>query len=293
MNGLYLSFTIRTHRFSKFESACLNTFLLSETWTKGTILTMLEQYIRTSLIVDKEKLAHLWNKRILIFGVGGVGGNALESLARIGIGSFDIVDDDTVALSNINRQILATRSTYGQNKVDVAEQRVHDVNPEIIVNKHQTFYLPDKKEEFDFSKFDYILDCIDTVTAKIDIICEAKRVGVPVISAMGCGNRLDPTKLVLCDIYETKGDPLSKIMRHELKKRNITSLKVVCSTEQPIKPKAIEYESSLVPGKKNVPGSTSFVPPVAGTFIGYQVAMDLINSEDKEDNIRKNNPFLD
>ncbi len=267
---------------------------------------MLNQYSRTSLLVGRKKLQKLWNKRVIIFGIGGVGGNVVESLARFGVGSFDLVDDDLVCLTNINRQILATRKTYGQYKVDVAEERIHDINPKIIVNKHKTFYLPDKKDEFDFSKFDYVIDALDTVTAKLDIIENAKNANVPVISAMGCGNRLDPTKLVLCDVFETKGDPLSKIMRKELRKRGISSLKVVFSTEPPTRPREDETEDSCLyhcvcpPGTKrkctdrrDIPGSTSFVPPVAGTLIGYQVANDLMESEDKEENIREDNPFKD
>ncbi len=267
---------------------------------------MLNQYSRTSLLVGRKKLQKLWNKRVIVFGIGGVGGNVVESLARFGVGSFDLVDDDLVCLTNINRQILATRKTYGQYKVDVAEERIHDINPKIIVNKHKTFYLPDKKDEFDFSKFDYVIDALDTVTAKLDIIENAKKANVPVISAMGCGNRLDPTKLVLCDVFETKGDPLSKIMRRELRKRGITSLKVVFSTEPPTRPRDDETEDSCLyhcvcpPGTKrkctdrrDIPGSTSFVPPVAGTLIGYQVANDLMESEDKDENIREDNPFKD
>ena len=235
------------------------------------------QYTRTALLIGEEKLNKLWSKKVLIFGLGGVGGSVVESLARFGIGSFDLVDNDTFSITNINRQILATRNTCGKDKVDVAEERIHDINPDIIVNKHKTFYLPDKKEEFDFTKYDYIIDAIDTITAKLDIIESALKANVPIISAMGCGNRLDPTKLVLCDLFETKGDPLSKVMRHELKKRGITSLKVVYSTEAPTRPiKEIKGEDPT--RRKDVPGSTSFVPPVAGTLIGYQVAKDLLNS---------------
>ncbi len=267
---------------------------------------MLNQYSRSALLVGRENLARLWNKRVLIFGIGGVGGNVVESLARFGVGSFDLVDDDLVCLTNINRQIFATRKTYGQHKVDVAEERIHDINPKIIVNKHKTFYLPDKRDEFDFSKFDYVVDALDTVTAKLDIIERAKKEDVPIISAMGCGNRLDPTKLVLCDVYETKGDPLSKIIRHELRKRGVTSLKVVFSTEPPTRPKEDETKDSCLyhcvcpPGTKrkctdrrDIPGSTSFVPPVAGTLIGYQVAKDLMAMPDKEENRRSDNPFAE
>lgn len=256
---------------------------------------MLNQYARTALLIGKEELSKLWDKRVLLFGLGGVGGNVVESLSRAGIGSFDIVDDDFFCLTNLNRQILSTRKDLGRYKVDIAEERIHAINPDIIVNRHRTFYLPEKKEEFDFASFDYIIDCIDTVTAKIDIIMEANRVGVPIISAMGCGNRLDPTKLRICDVYETTNDPLGKVMRHELRKRGIKSLKVVCSTELPTKPREEEKKdmslSGNASGKKTIPGSTSFVPPVAGTLIGYQVCMDLLNTLTKESNKRDDNPF--
>ncbi len=256
---------------------------------------MLNQYSRTSLIIGREKVEKLWNKRVAIFGIGGVGGNVIESLARFGIGNFDLIDDDLICLTNINRQLLATRETYGKYKVDVAEKRIHDINPRIQVKTYKTFYLPDKKEEFDFTQYDYVVDALDTVTAKLDIIQEAIDKNVRVISAMGCGNRFDPTKLVICDIYETKGDPLSKVMRHELRKRGIKSLKVVYSTEPPIRPNEEDTADSCLyhcvcpPGTKrkcterrDIPGSTSFVPPVAGTYIGYQVIKDLIEKDDKE-----------
>lgn len=253
---------------------------------------MLNQYSRTSLLVGRENIEKLWQKKVAVFGIGGVGGNVVESLARFGIGNFVLVDDDLVCLTNLNRQILATRSTYGKYKVDVAESRIHDINPKINVEKHQTFYLPDKKAEFDFTQYDYVVDALDTVTAKIDIIMEAKHCNVPVISAMGCGNRLDPTKLAIADIYETYGDPLSKIMRHELRKRNVKDLKVVFSTELPTRPKDDDTEDSCLyhcvcpqgtkrkcTERRDIPGSTSFVPPIAGTLIGYQVAKDLMKEE--------------
>lgn len=249
----------------------------------------MNQYSRTELLIGQEALDVLWKSHVAIFGIGGVGGNVVESLARIGIGNFTLVDDDLVCLTNLNRQLLATRKTYGKSKVDVAEERIHEINPKITVHKYPTFYLPEKRSEFDFSSFDYIVDAVDTVTAKIDIIMEAKRLGVKIISAMGCGNRVDPTKLVLTDLFKTKGDPLSKVMRHELRKRGITDLKVVYSTEPPIRPdmegdvkNSCLYNCVCPPGTKrtcterrDIPGSTSFVPPVAGTLIAYQVFIDL------------------
>lgn len=259
---------------------------------------MINQYTRTTLLIDKEKLKKLFNKRVAIFGLGGVGGNVVESLARSGIGEFDLIDNDEFSITNINRQILSSLKTIGKAKVDVAEERIHDINPTIVVHKHKTFYLPENKKDFDFSKFDYIVDAIDTVSAKIDIICEANRLNIPIISAMGCGNRLDPTKLVLTDIYKTSNDPLSKVMRHELRKRGITSLKVVYSTENAIKPKEMIEKENITSkvtesfkGRRSTPGSTSFVPPVAGTLIGYQVFTDLLDSEDNDLNYRDNNPF--
>ena len=236
-----------------------------------------------------EALEKLWNARVAVFGIGGVGGNVVESLARAGVGHFDLIDDDLVCLTNLNRQLLATRSTYGKHKVDVAEQRIHDINPKIEVRTFKTFYLPENRKDFDFTQWDYIVDAVDTVTAKIDIIMEAKRLNIPIISAMGCGNRVDPTKLKLCDIYETKGDPLSKVMRYEMRKLGVKSLKVCYSTEPAIRPdtegdkaNSCLYNCICPPGTKrncterrDIPGSTSFVPPVAGTFIAYQIAMDL------------------
>lgn len=250
---------------------------------------VMNQYSRTELILGQESLDKLWNSTVAIFGVGGVGGNVVESLARAGVGHFVLVDDDLVCLTNLNRQILATRKTYGQHKVDVAEERIHDINPKIEVIKHKTFYLPENRSEFDFKSYDYVVDALDTVTAKIDIICTAKENNAPVISAMGCGNRVDPTKLKLADIYETSNDPLSKVMRYELRKRKIKSLNVVYSTELPIRPNLIDdknnsclYNCVCPPGttrnctqRRDIPGSTSFVPPAAGILIGYKICMDL------------------
>ncbi len=243
-----------------------------------------------------EALQTLRNKRVAVFGVGGVGGNVVEALARSGVGTIDVIDDDKVCLTNLNRQIIATRKTVGKYKVDAAEERVHDIDPEIKVNKYNTFYLPkkegeeekDTKEriEFDFSQWDYIVDAIDTVTGKIGIIMEAQRVGVPVISCMGCGNRVDPTQLTTCDIYETKTDPLARVMRYELRKRGVKKLKVVYSTEPAIRP--IDVDNSCLhhcicpPGstrkcteRRDIPGSTAFVPPVAGMIAASVIVREL------------------
>ena len=211
------------------------------------------------------------NARVVVFGVGGVGGYVVEGLARTGIGTLDLIDNDDVALSNINRQIIATRENVGQKKVEAARQRVLSINPYIKINTYDCFYLPDKKDMFPFKEYDYIVDAIDTVTAKLDIIDTAKKLEIPIISAMGCGNRLDPTKVVITDIYKTSGDPLAKIMRKQLKERHIKKLDVVYSTEKPLKPlfdiKEIEKDST----RRSIPGSSAFVPSAAGLAIAYFV----------------------
>ncbi len=247
----------------------------------------LNQYSRTELVLGQENMDILRGARVAVFGVGGVGGNAVEALARSGIGTIDVIDDDRICLTNINRQLMATRQSVGKYKVDVAEERIHAIDPTIVVNKYQCFYLPSEREKFDFTQWDYIVDAIDTVTAKLDIIEEAQRCGVPIISAMGCGNRVDPTKLVVTDLYNTMNDPLAKVMRHECRKRNIKSLKVVYSTEKPIKPiqdeaNSCAYHCICPPGtvrkctdRRDIPGSTSFVPPVAGIIMASVIMQDL------------------
>jgi len=231
----------------------------------------MEEFIRTELIIGKQTLEKMANSRVAVFGVGGVGGYVVEGLARTGIGTLDLIDNDDVALSNINRQIIATRENVGQKKVEVARQRVLSINPYINVNTYDCFYLPDKKDIFPFKEYDYIVDAIDTVTAKLDIIDTAKKLDIPIISAMGCGNRLDPTKVVITDIYKTSGDPLAKIMRKQLKERHIKKLDVVYSTEKPLKPlfdiKEIEKDST----RRSIPGSSAFVPSAAGLAIAYFV----------------------
>lgn len=231
-------------------------------------------YERTKLLIGKEPLETLWQKRVAVFGVGGVGGNVVEALARAGVGHIDIIDNDDVAFSNLNRQLIATRDNLNRNKVDVMEERIHSINPDIVVKTYCKFYLPENRNEFDFASWDYIVDAIDTVTAKLDIIQRAAELHIPIISALGCGNRVDPTKLVITDIYKTSGDPLAKVMRNELKKRKIPSLKVVYSTEPPLKPR-LDDGSSPREGSRNIPGSTPFVPSVAGIMIAYQVFIDL------------------
>ena len=207
-----------------------------------------------------------------MFGVGGVGGFVCEGLVRAGIGAIDIVDKDIVALSNINRQLIALHSTVGKNKVDVLEERLKDINKNLIIKKYKCFFLPETSETFDFREYDYVVDAIDTVTGKIELILKAKEAGVPIISAMGAGNKLEPAGFQVSDIYKTSVCPLARVMRRELKKRGVDKLKVVYSKEEPIKP---QFEE----GEEVVPGSISFVPPVVGLIIAGEVVKDLIRVE--------------
>lgn len=258
---------------------------------EGLALPHLE---RTEMLVGTELLRDFRQKRVAIFGVGGVGGYVMEALARTGIGTLDLVDNDSVSESNLNRQIIATRETIGKSKVEVAAARIQNIDSGIKINLYETFYLPDTQREIPFDEFDYIVDAIDTVSAKIDLVVQAERRGIPIISAMGCGNRLNPEKLVCTDIYKTEMDPLAKIMRKELRNRGIKRLKVVYSTETPIKPmskpteKLSEKNSSDVydsevakqsKPRKSIPGSTVFVPAVAGLMIASEVFRDLIGWE--------------
>lgn len=245
---------------------------------------MQDQFSRTQLLFGEEAMAKLAASRVAVFGVGGVGGHVVEALARSGVGAIDIIDDDKVALSNINRQIIATLSTVGRYKTDVAEERIHDINPDCRVTAHRIFFMPDTSSEFDFTQYDYVVDAIDTVTGKIEIIMRSKAAGTPVISCMGAGNKIDPTAFRVTDIYKTSMCPLAKVMRHEMKKRGVKKLKVLYSTEEAIKPvcPAEENEDSgnistrQGAGKKAVPGSNAFVPSVAGLIIAGEVIKDLI-----------------
>lgn len=230
---------------------------------------MTEAFSRTERLLGKENMDRLAKAKVLIFGIGGVGGHVVEALARMGIGYLELVDNDVVSESNLNRQLVATRSTLGRAKVDVMRERILDINPDAIVETRKCFYLPDSADAFDFTKYDYVVDAIDTVTAKIDIIMRAQTCGTPVISSMGTGNKLDPTKLVVTDIYKTTMCPLAKIMRKELRVRGVRSLKVVYSTEPAIK--SPEYDK----GERPVPGSVSFVPSVAGLILAGEVVRDL------------------
>lgn len=230
-----------------------------------------EEFSRTAMLIGEENLKKLSACRVAVFGIGGVGGYVVEALARSGVGELDLIDSDTVNISNINRQIIATHDTLGKSKVDAAKERVMNINPDAKVSTHNTFYLPENSSEFDFKKYDYIVDAVDTVTAKIEIIVNAKKAGTPVISCMGTGNKLDPTLFEVSDIYKTSVCPLARVMRRELKQRGIDSLKVVYSKEEPIKSEITDSETG-----KNIPASISFVPSVAGLIIAGEVIKDLI-----------------
>ena len=232
---------------------------------------MLNRFSRTEILIGEEALNALKKARVAIFGIGGVGGYTAEALVRSGIGHFDLIDNDTVSLTNINRQIIATTSTIGKYKTDVMKERMLDINPDVEVVLHPCFFLPENKDKFDFSKYDYVVDAVDTVTAKLTIIEEAKRAGVPVISCMGAGNKLDATQFEVADIAKTSVCPLAKVMRRELKKRDIEHIKVVYSKEEAKKP-LMDIEDC---NKRATPGSIAFVPSVAGLILAGEVIKDL------------------
>ena len=257
---------------------------------------MEDQFSRTRLLFGAENMERLARARVAVFGVGGVGGYVVEALARSGIGALDLIDSDTVCLSNINRQILATHSTLGRYKVDVAEERIRDINPDCVVRTYRTFLLPENADIFDFSSYDYVVDAIDTVTAKIELVMRCAAAGTPLISSMGAGNKLDPSAFKVADIYQTSVCPLAKVMRHELKKRGIKRLKVVYSEEKALTPLAEEVsegaaeehmeeqDTILTEGRKAikrraVPGSTAFVPSAAGLIAAGEVIRDLLLPE--------------
>ncbi len=233
----------------------------------------MKRFSRTEMLLGKEKMERIMNSAVLIFGIGGVGGHTMEALARSGIGKLGIVDKDRVDETNLNRQIIATEHTIGELKVDAAEKRLLSINPNLRIKKYPIFYLPETEDEIDFREYDYIVDAVDTVKAKLLIIEKATTLGIPVISAMGCGNRMDPGKLVITDIGKTEMDPLAKVMRKELKARGIKKVPVVYSTEAPLKP--IEGGEELPPGKKSIPGSTAFVPASCGLLIASKIIGDL------------------
>jgi len=248
---------------------------------------MLNQFSRTQLLYGEASMKKLAACRVAVFGIGGVGGYVVEALARSGIGALDLIDDDRVCLTNLNRQILATRKTVGKYKVDAAEERIKEINPDCRVRTYKTFFLPDTRDQFDFSEYDYVVDAIDTVTGKLAIIESAKKADVPVISSMGAGNKVDPAAFEVADIYETSICPLARVIRRECRKRGIDSLKVVYSKEKPIRPledMSVSCRQHCIcpPGtvrkcteRRDIPGSTAFVPSVAGLIISGEIVNDL------------------
>lgn len=259
---------------------------------------MEDRFSRTRMLLGAEALEKLQSSRVAIFGIGGVGGYVAEALCRSGIGTFDLIDNDKVCLSNLNRQIIATMDTLGRSKVEVMAERIRSINPSAVVHAHECFYLPETADRFDFKSYDYVVDAIDTVTGKIQLILQAKDAGTPVISSMGAGNKLDPAGFQVADIYETSVDPLARVMRRELKKRGVRSLKVVYSREKPVEPSGRPCEMAADPEKtagdregensrdegagtgsvrRSTPGSIAFVPSVAGLIIAGEVVKDLIS----------------
>ena len=248
---------------------------------------MLNQFSRTELLIGKEALERLSKAHVAVFGIGGVGGYVVEALVRSGIGAFDLIDDDKVCLTNLNRQIIATRDTIGKYKVEVMKERILSINPDAEVTTHRCFYLPENAQDFDFSSYDYVVDAVDTVTAKLELVMRAKESGTPVISCMGVGNKLDPTQLEIADIYKTSVCPLAKVMRRELRKRGVDKLKVLYSKEEPITPlddseNTCREHCVCPPGttrkctrRRAIPGSISFVPSAAGLIIASEVVKDL------------------
>ncbi|MBR1482750.1 MAG: tRNA threonylcarbamoyladenosine dehydratase [Ruminococcus sp.] len=233
----------------------------------------MNQFERTELLLGSEAMETLRRSRVAVFGVGGVGGYTVEALARSGVGQLDLIDNDTVSLTNLNRQIIALRSTVGRYKTDVAAERVRDINPDCVVTAHRTFFLPETAGQFDFSLYDYVVDAIDTVTGKLELALRAQEAGVPIISAMGAGNKLDPTAFEVADISQTSFCPLARVMRVECRKRGIKRLKVVYSREQAKRPLR---QSSEAGARRNIPGSVAFVPSVAGLIVAGEVIKDLL-----------------
>lgn len=234
------------------------------------------QFSRTEGLLGEEAVKHLHNCRVAVFGVGGVGGFTVEALARSGVGIIDIIDKDTVCESNLNRQIIALHSTIGRDKVDVLKERILEINPKAVVNAHKCFFLPETSTQFDFSQYDYVVDAVDTVTAKIELVMACKETDTPIISSMGAGNKLDPTAFEVADIYKTSVCPLARVMRRELKKRDVKKLKVVYSKEEP----AVRRET---------PASIAFVPSVAGLIIAGEVIKDLVADVTKQENDDRDN----
>ena len=249
---------------------------------------MLTQFSRTELLFGKEAMDKLAGSKVAVFGIGGVGGYVCEALVRSGVGAFDLIDDDKVCLTNLNRQIIATRSTVGKYKTDVMRDRMLDINPNVEVEVHKCFFLPENSDDFPWDSYDYVVDAVDTVTAKIALVMKCKEKNIPIISSMGAGNKLDGSQFKVADIYKTSMCPLAKVMRRELKKRGVKKLKVVYSEEIPTRPiedMAISCRNNCIcpPGaehkcteRRDIPGSVAFVPSVAGLIIAGEVAKDLI-----------------
>ncbi len=254
---------------------------------------MLNQFSRTQLTFGAEAMEKLAASRVIVFGIGGVGGYTVEALVRSGIGAIDLVDDDKVCLTNLNRQIFALRSTVGKYKVDVAEARIKDINPDCKVTTYKTFYMPDTSDQFDFTQYDYVVDAIDTVTGKIELIMNAKKCGTPIISSMGAGNKVNPDMLEVADIYDTSVCPLARVIRYELRKRNVDGLKVVYSKEKaipPVEDMAISCRQQCIcpPGttrkctqRRDIPGSNAFVPSTAGLIIAGEIIKDITGFKNK------------
>lgn len=226
-----------------------------------------DQFIRTRMLLGEETLERLSRARIAVFGIGGVGGYVCEALVRSGVGAFDLIDKDRVSLSNLNRQIIAGHKTIGRLKTEVMKERMLDINPHVLIRTYPCFFLPENAEDFPFEEYDYIVDAVDTVTAKIELVLQAQKYNIPIISAMGAGNKLDPTAFQVADIYKTKNCPLARVMRRELKKRGIKELKVVYSEEKALKPRVQSGEK----GERPVPGSTAFVPSVCGLIMAGEI----------------------
>ena len=240
---------------------------------------MLNQFSRTEMLLGQSAVERLHGARVAVFGIGGVGGHVVEALVRSGVGTLDLIDDDTVSLTNLNRQLIATHRTIGRDKVEVAAERVHDINPDCIVHPYKTFYTPETAAQFDFTQYDYVVDAIDTVTGKLQLVEQAEQAGTRIISSMGTGNKINPAMLEVTDIYKTSGCPLARVMRYELRKRHIRHLKVVYSREPAMTPDASLGEQSDT--RRQVPGSTAFVPAVAGLILASEVVKDLTGVENK------------
>lgn len=237
---------------------------------------MLNEFSRTELLLGEEAMMKLKKSTVAVFGVGGVGSYVIEALARSGVGKFVLFDNDEVSLTNINRQLIATRKTIGRKKVEVMRERIEEINPNAEVEVNACFYLPENADKFDFTEYSYIVDAVDTVAAKLEIICRAKEKNIPVISSMGAGNKLNPTLFEISDIYKTSVCPLAKVMRHELKKRGIKKLKVVYSKEPPIQTILNDNSEKEITNKRTISGSVSFVPSVAGLIIASEVVKDIV-----------------